>query len=549
MSSLQGGKVYYCKSSCTNNINTFPSNTKLYVDEKATFTPSSMSNAAGEVINYGTANFTNISIGKGFTVSNYSTLNFINDLNTNGNNFKLINYISGSVTFRRNLNSSNNTEITNYGMMQFEQDFNMNGKTLVHNADGGYMTFSRNMKLQNSSEFTNAGDLVLLAELTTDQNTKLVNSGFLETYNGKNMNLNGVVDNNGFMVSSGFINMNSSMQLTNMCTFIAQKGFNNNGKIVNYGLVLVEPNTQTSGSALKVQNNSGGQIIMADAFALVQGQDFTNNGTVAGEGKLYFTGNTVNQGSFGNTSGDKLSFYDASNRNGNGFDTDNRKATISSKSVSSYTVEEYVAACATCSEPVRERMAPINPLPVELMEFKVKKDNKSRAVLTWKTATEENNDRFEVERSTDGKVWSKIGEVAGAGNSKTVLSYSYSDMGFVSSSVPFIYYRLKQVDTDGKFEYSKVVALEQDQNKAVAKIDLIYYNPSNAAVEVKYSNVNSNYLELVVVNIDGKVIYNNKVALNGSYGVVSVPVAEAAKGMYVAKAATGNIYQSAKFVK
>lgn len=544
---IQSGKVYYCKGSFTGNINSMPSTAKIYVDEKANFAPSNMNNAAGEIINYSTASFGGLSINNTLTVSNYGTLTFNNDLNTNGKAFKLNNYASGTATFRRGVNTSNGFTVINHGLLTFESNLNMNGFTVITNGEYGKITFKQNFKLQNGSEMTNNGDLEFLAELTTDNGTKLVNNGYLETINNNyNLNLNGFIENNGMFLASGFINMNSNMEFINKCTLVAGKGFNNNGKLVNYAFVLAQPNAGNAGTTPKVQNNSNGHIVMADAAALVEGADFTNNGTVSGIGKFYFTGTTVNQGTFAAKASDNISFYDSSSKSTtNGFDTDSRSAKIASSRVSSYTTEKYIAECATCSEPVRARYAPIAPLPVELVNFKANKDSKGRALLTWNTASEDNNDRFEVERSANGTEWQKIGQVAGAGNSSVNRSYSFTDLSTSGTA----YYRLKQVDFDGQYEYSKVVVLESQVVKAQQQINRMYYNPSATALEITYSNISGGSLEVIVVSIDGKVLVNKKVALNDSHGIVSVPVDANANGMFVAKAATGNVYQSTKFVK
>ena len=90
------------------------------------------------------------------------------------------------------------------------------------------------------------------------------------------------------------------------------------------------------------------------------------------------------------------------------------------------------------------------PLPVELVSFavEVKEDN---ALLRWLTATEHNNEGFEVQRSTDGIHFENIGWVDGFGNSQVAHQYGFKDHGL---SFGITYYRLKQVDYDGRFKYS-----------------------------------------------------------------------------------------------
>ncbi len=97
------------------------------------------------------------------------------------------------------------------------------------------------------------------------------------------------------------------------------------------------------------------------------------------------------------------------------------------------------------------------PLPVTLISFEGKQRSGSSVGLTWRTATEKDNDYFQVERSQDGRAFAAIGQVKGNGTTNVVQAYSYTDGTALAGTV---YYRLKQVDYDGKFEYSKVIAVK-----------------------------------------------------------------------------------------
>ncbi len=97
-----------------------------------------------------------------------------------------------------------------------------------------------------------------------------------------------------------------------------------------------------------------------------------------------------------------------------------------------------------------------NQLPVELISFTA--DAQEQTVqLVWETATEINNDYFEVQRSVDGINFKKIGEVAGNGNTVEVIRYEFVDQMPVSG---ISYYQLKQVDFDGAHEYSDKISAE-----------------------------------------------------------------------------------------
>lgn len=117
-------------------------------------------------------------------------------------------------------------------------------------------------------------------------------------------------------------------------------------------------------------------------------------------------------------------------------------------------------------------MGPL-PLPIELVDFKGKYVN-NQSVLSWVTASEKDNDYFILERSEDAHEFTQIGKIDGAGNSNSFLNYQFIDAKPINQVA---YYRLKQVDFDGQYSYSQVIALRSNQ-KINAEIKA-YPNPSN----------------------------------------------------------------------
>lgn len=97
----------------------------------------------------------------------------------------------------------------------------------------------------------------------------------------------------------------------------------------------------------------------------------------------------------------------------------------------------------------------VDPLPIELLSFSFE-IHPGVVLLRWITATEINNDFFTIERSRDMLQWEELGKIQGAGNSNELLSYNFSDRNPVRG---ISYYRLKQTDFDGKFEYFAPVAV------------------------------------------------------------------------------------------
>src|SRR5690606_27584493 len=126
----------------------------------------------------------------------------------------------------------------------------------------------------------------------------------------------------------------------------------------------------------------------------------------------------------------------------------------------------------------------LNPLRVNLVSFTANRLNETSVRHNWRTAGEENNDRFEIERSTDGINFITVGEVAGNGTTNTPLSYLFEDRN-ANALTPVLYYRLKQVDYNGAFEYSPIARVAN----TIAVVDMkAWYNQTNEKVQVAIVN-------------------------------------------------------------
>ena len=145
-------------------------------------------------------------------------------------------------------------------------------------------------------------------------------------------------------------------------------------------------------------------------------------------------------------------------------------------------------------------------LPVELTTFTANVTN-GNVTLNWQTATEVNNYGFEVERGNRQKAvgnsnWEKIGFVQGHGNSNSVKEYS-----FVDASTPLgtnsVSYRLKQIDNDGKFKYSKEIEVEVSTSLDFS-LEQNYPNPFNPSTVISWQSAVSSYVTLKVFNVLGK---------------------------------------------
>ena len=127
-------------------------------------------------------------------------------------------------------------------------------------------------------------------------------------------------------------------------------------------------------------------------------------------------------------------------------------------------------------------LAAIDPqdiaLPVELIDFEALPESRRHARLRWRTASESNSSHFLVERSNDGYSWEPVGEVKAAGNSILEQGYSFLDENVYDPAAgpALFYYRLRMVDLNETFEYSRVRSVAFEGNAPIQAVR-VYPNP------------------------------------------------------------------------
>lgn len=140
------------------------------------------------------------------------------------------------------------------------------------------------------------------------------------------------------------------------------------------------------------------------------------------------------------------------------------------------------------------------PLPVELINFSVENKNNVNQ-LHWTTASETNNQYFILERSIDGISFEKIGKINGIGNSSQLQLYSFEDH-FPPNGIN--YYRLKQIDYNGEFSFSKIIDVN---NKVTSKsIPIVYPIPATNEIFISACDFHIGD-RILIYNALGKIIY------------------------------------------
>ena len=179
-------------------------------------------------------------------------------------------------------------------------------------------------------------------------------------------------------------------------------------------------------------------------------------------------------------------------------------------------------------------------LPVALTTFTAKANNTGSVNISWTTASEKNNSHFEVTRSADGVSFNKLAEVAGSGNTNTAQHYNYTDAKPASGNN---YYRLKQVDHDGKSAYSQIVAV--NTGFGIAKLT-VAPSANRNSVKVSYEAVTNGHAIIAIYNSSGVKLASSTQSVNAGANQITVPVA-LGNSVHVVKVSQSGMTSSVKF--
>jgi hypothetical protein len=157
----------------------------------------------------------------------------------------------------------------------------------------------------------------------------------------------------------------------------------------------------------------------------------------------------------------------------------------------------YGAAFAASNSGVSPNGFNLSVLPVLFNGFFVTRNN-NNVILNWSTAQESNSSNFEVQRSLDGSKWTNIAIMMGAGNSNTVQQYSFTDKNMTAAVA---YYRIKQVDLDGNYEYSTIKSIRVNETASATRI---YANGNT--VNIEFNKEVKNPITVRIINMNGQVV-------------------------------------------
>ena len=384
----------------------------------------------------------------------------------------MTNTINAGVTISNNIirNNGKNTAASTYAGISIGLQTDNNsfvGNTITGNAGDGIVALAGTQGNRFSQNNTsNNGDLGidLSASATVTGDGVSLNADGKTTTSGANLLLNFPVFtqatiNAGRLFVSGYVKAGATVEI-----FVASADPTNFGEGATYSFSATEGSTSDTDPRLASYNGTSGSETGVSRFIFSFPVDAAQIASFVAN-KLTATATvpaTVNGVAVGNTS-------------------------------------EFSAAIAVINN---------KPLPVELTDFTVTAVNKVDAALLWHTATEKNNDHFDVERSFNGADFVKIGQVKGQGNKTTATEYALTDAGIGFKANGPMYYRLKQVDTDGAATYSPVRTMAFTAVPALALAIALFPNPATTGTQLDLTQLPIGRYQVSIIDATGRIVLN-----------------------------------------
>lgn len=182
-------------------------------------------------------------------------------------------------------------------------------------------------------------------------------------------------------------------------------------------------------------------------------------------------------------------------------------------------------------------------LPVKLTSFTAEEVNNEFVELNWVTETEVNNDFFTLERSNDGKEFIKLYEIDGSGNSNVTLSYQKID---TNPLMGISYYRLKQTDFNGDYEYSNIVTVKIDRHFGDISV---YPNPLHGDGFITFNSKINGAVKVEILNVIGEKVYEKEYEIMIGSNKIKFSSKKMTQGIYFVKISDSSGTSSIKFAK
>ena len=503
--------LFVASGTYTGNITGFASGARITISGSAIFTPGSMPhNANGTIHNYGIFTYTSSwTVNTNFTVHNYAGgIMTLGSITIRGNSQRWTNYVGGIITFADVLMNGNDDDLNNV-MINYDS-IRCNGL----------------FQMNSGSGFTNYKDFSV----------------------GGNLRVNGgTLINEGNLLVTGTILMNNGASvIRNYCRMQATGGITNtSGNFYNYSY-LWAVNSDITNSA-NIINSSVAANASAPNMAttpMIHGRNYTHTGgTMTGPALLYFYGTTLISGGTVGVLGvttDTIKMYDITRMSPpNIFDNQAAGTVRPNVIYNAWGIPDsnkvYLLGCSM--EVILE-----SPLAVNWRSFDVFLMNTNIPLLLW-SAEFDQPTFFEIERSYDGRSFSKIDQVDAINGKK---DYRYSDR-FVNSQAPVAYYRIRAVEADNNIKFSQIKMVRFDKAASVTKV---IPNPFKNNFNIVYNAAEAGNVTVRVYNVNGQQKVNRKVTVNkGSNTINVVEAAHFSNGIYIVQVNSADATFSTRLIK
>ncbi len=410
--------------------------------------------------------------------------------------------VDGDIDFHlNNGNGSPKLIVNKKGTLKIKGSFKNQNNGSINVKKGGLLTYNggssqtlpkdanatiHKLKIDNSG---NTSPQVTLSGNLTINDSLILDNGVIKTTNNKTLKIasNGAM--RGWNVTNSYIDgAYSKVGSTNDSLIFNLKGANTNTvKVAIHG--LSNQNTFEADYFKKnPQNAYNNKLAKGSNLSHISPSEYwqikkTSGNSVNCKVSLFWNANNPTQiSNISNKQNLVLAHYNNSKKEWENYGQTkfsgsvSNKGHITSKSVTSFSPFTFGSTNSN------------SPLPVELIAFNVEKV-RSEAKLKWQTASETNNNHFKIQKRTEGENFKNIGTIEGEGTTTEEQSYAFIDKNPEKGNN---YYRLKQVDHDGSFEYSdiKVLKMTDDDNTKAAenpiRVEKITPNPFNSSFKVNY---------------------------------------------------------------
>lgn len=349
--------------------------------------------------------------------------------------------------------------------------------TVTNNACGSMHFISSTSLSQSGTVLTNKGFMNFASNTTLGTGCTLNNTGQV-IFNG-NVGITGRIYNQWKMSMLNTVNTSSGDSIINLYQMLFRNSVTLNEAVRNEGLLWAQGSLTVNGSGSVTMNAANAQLRINGALQ--------NNSTVRGSSQLYVSGSIANNGTIrGNSNLSRLTV------NKNISDGNTQFLTVNTS------MTPYDTATYTNTTGVHDICT--TTLPVELSPLQAVYRNNATQ-LSWSTYTESNTQNFYIEFSRNGVDFTAIGSTLAAGNSNSRINYNYSHNIATTGT---LYYRVREMDVDGKVTYSNIASVRAGSAANVA-IN-VQPNPFTDKINCNIELSKAGPVTIILYNSNGSII-------------------------------------------